>query len=83
MHLIASFGWTWEYIDDHMTIPRMTAINAVHKLRPPVYIVQDDLRRMIAGYLGVELDAKEAAAQDPNSSGRAADGSTLFDLFTS
>ncbi len=81
MHLIASFGWTWEYIDDHMTIPRMTAINRLQENRPPQYIALDDLRRMMAGYMDVKLDRAAPAAQDGVPTGYGADGTTLFDMF--
>ena len=82
MHLIASFGWTWEYIDDHMTIPRMTAVNKMQRERPPQYMVMDDLRRMVAGYMGVNLDAGKNEGQDSApADGYASDGTTLFDMF--
>lgn len=81
-HLAASFGWTWEYIDDHMTIPRMVAINAHQARRPPQYLAIDDIRRLLAAYMGVALDGGEAKV-DNNAlpEGYGADGTSLFDHF--
>lgn len=39
-------GWTWEYIDHHMTIPRLLSINQYHKESPPIHT-------MIASYFGI------------------------------
>lgn len=40
MHLLTCFpGWTWEYIDREMTIPRWRAIQAYQKAHPPLHIV--------------------------------------------
>ncbi len=38
-------GWTWEYIDDCMDLPRLSVIYKKWKRTPPVHI-------MIAAYLG-------------------------------
>ncbi len=40
-------GWTYEYIDDYLTIPRVLEINAYHKKNPPIHV-------MIANYLGIQ-----------------------------
>lgn len=77
---MASYGWKWEYIDDHMTIPRMVAINAHQARRPPQYVALDDLRSMLAAYLGVELGEAEAKPDVPLN-GYAVDGTSLFDHF--
>ena len=39
-------GWTWEYIDQNMTLPRLTALNKYWQKYPPVHC-------LIAAYLGV------------------------------
>ncbi len=36
MALIESFGWSWEYIDDEMTLPRLKAITARWSEVPPL-----------------------------------------------
>jgi hypothetical protein len=46
-HLIACTGWTWEYIDDHMTIPRLSAMTRYWNQNPPVHV-------LVAGYIGYE-----------------------------
>ena len=61
-------GWTWEYIDDFMTLPRLTAMYKHWEGSPPVHW-------MIAGYLGVKKD--KAAAAKPAEQ----DLSELFALF--
>lgn len=55
--LIARTGWTWEYIDEHMTIARLAEMTAFWKKNPPV-----DL--MVAAYLGIEN--KPAPKPDEN-----------------
>lgn len=42
---MAAFGWTWEYIDEFMTVPRLNAILKFWEHAPPVH-------QMIAGYFG-------------------------------
>lgn len=42
---MTSFGWSWEYVDEQMTLPRLYAIWKQWKRSPPVHL-------MIAGYLG-------------------------------
>ena len=79
-YLIDSFGWTWEYIDDHMTIPRMLAINSWQSKYRPQHLMLNDIRQMIAAYLGIDLEAA-AKPKDPNAAGVAEDGTTLFDMF--
>ncbi len=39
-HLLTCFpGWTWEYIDDHIDIPRIRALTSYWRLHPPLHIV--------------------------------------------
>lgn len=40
-------GWTWEYIDDHMTVPRLSTFTEYWKSHPPMHL-------LVAAYLGVE-----------------------------
>jgi hypothetical protein len=47
VHLLTCFpGWTWEYIDAQMTIPRLLAINEYQSNAPPLHI-------MVASYFGL------------------------------
>ncbi len=63
---MASFpGWTWEYIDEFVTLPRLAAINAYHALNPPVHL-------MIARYLGFGDSAKPTETAEG--------GLSLFDV---
>lgn len=56
-HLITCTGWTWEYIDDFMTVPRLKSLNLYWKIRPPVHV-------SVAGYLGIGKEEEKAAAVD-------------------
>jgi hypothetical protein len=67
-HLLTCFpGWTYEYIDDHMTIPRVLEINAYQAKCPPLHI-------MVAGYLGIGSKSSKPSETDEN-------GQSLFDLM--
>jgi hypothetical protein len=39
-HIIMATGWTWDYIDDFMTLPRLYAMHEYWKQWPPVHIIQ-------------------------------------------
>jgi hypothetical protein len=54
---MTTFGWTWEYVDDEMTLPRLHAIFRQWKRFPPVHI-------MVANYLGYK-DETPAQASGP------------------
>jgi hypothetical protein len=45
-HLIACTGWSWEYIDESITLPRLYAMNAYWAKNPPVHL----LLRQFFGY---------------------------------
>ena len=38
-------GWTWEYIDQNMTLPRLEDLNRYWAQYPPMH-------RLVAAYLG-------------------------------
>jgi hypothetical protein len=66
-HLLACFpGWTWEYIDEQMTIPRLEAITAYQREFPPQHV-------LIAAYLGAGKKAKTSEFTE--------DGQSVFDVF--
>lgn len=48
-----AFGWTWEYIDQNMTLPRLQSMNRYWKKFPPMHV-------LVAGYLGVGAFKEEA-----------------------
>jgi len=39
-------GWTWDYVENHMTIPRLKALHAEWQRVPPLSI-------MVAYFLGI------------------------------
>ena len=45
--LISQTGWTWEYIDAHMDIPRLIAMNRHWRQHPPLQV-------MVQNYLGIK-----------------------------
>ena len=51
--LITCTGWTWDYIDQHVTLPMVRALNASWSLLPPPALA---LRR-IGQALGVKAPA--------------------------
>lgn len=44
-HLATCFGWTWEYIDENMTMERLASCDLYWKESPPIHI-------LVAQYLG-------------------------------
>lgn len=48
-------GWTWEYIDDCMDIPRLDALNSAWSQYPPVHV-------SVAAYLGIGKQKNTAAS---------------------
>ena len=57
-HLIVYTGWTWEYIDAHMDVPRLLAMRRFWQKYPP-------LRDMVQAYLGIKtMSAKASSKQE-------------------
>jgi len=67
--LIACTGWTWEYIDNYMTIPRLSEMTDYWADYPPAHV-------MIAQYFGIGKSKDKPSEID-------GDGNSLFDLFPS
>lgn len=53
--MVSITGWTWEYIDAHMTLPRLYAMHRSWETLPPPAI---QLAR-IASFFGINLEPKE------------------------
>ncbi len=49
--MITCFGWTWEYIENNMDIPRLQAILSYQESNPPIH-------QMVAAYFGVGSSKK-------------------------
>lgn len=72
--MMAFPGWTWEYIDEWMTLPRLYAIFKYWgESRPPVHW-------MVAGFLGVK---RKPSAQDGQSDPDAGDVRALAESMMS
>ncbi len=72
--MIDAFGWTWEYIDEEMTLPRYQAI-CDHWARVPPLAVS---AAGIAQYLGA-IKSQQPAAKQPEE--RADNRQALLDMF--
>lgn len=66
-NLITITGWTWEYIDDFMNLPRLTALISYWRKHPPVHV-------LVAGLAGYK--AKEVSIEPPKN-----DLGELMDIF--
>ncbi len=55
--LIMVTGWTWEYIDEHMTLPRLYEMNDYWAKYPPVHL-------MLASFFGVTKQEKPLTGKD-------------------
>lgn len=55
--LITDTGWTWDYIDEYMTLPRAEALGALWATRPP-------LARAVAG-IAAALGVRPAERPQP------------------
>ena len=51
-------GWTWEYVGEHMTLPRLAALERYMKRHPPVNF-------LLASFLGHKPQAELVAPVDP------------------
>lgn len=45
-------GWTWEYIDDFMTLPRLFALSSYWQDSPPIHA-------MLASFFGIKKKEEE------------------------
>lgn len=50
-HVAAATGWTWDYISEHVDLPRLAALNDYWSVHPPVHV-------MVAAYLGIGAETK-------------------------
>jgi len=56
-HVIAVTGWTWDYIAEHVDLPRLEALNRYWTQLPPLHL-------MVAAYLGIKPKEKEPIIKD-------------------
>lgn len=55
--LACNQGWTWEYVDQNMDIPRLLAMNAYWAKHPPLHI-------MVQSYFGFKPQAASTVPSD-------------------
>ncbi|MBS0370204.1 MAG: hypothetical protein JSS57_13485 [Proteobacteria bacterium] len=56
-HVCASTGWTWDYVAEHVDLPRLEALNAYWADHPPLHV-------MVAAYLDIKPQPKQDAELD-------------------
>lgn len=78
--LILETGWTWEYVDEEMTIPRIMGFRAVWKQTPPLRVA---LAALLKGFGGGsdEVAAGSMARVGSSTSGAKRDLSSYIDAF--
>jgi hypothetical protein len=52
---MASYGWTWEYIDSNVTLPRLMAVLKYQANHRPVHV----LLGALAAHFGISLKADQ------------------------
>ena len=63
--LCMGFGWTWEYVDEFMTLPRLNGILKYWGKQPPLFL-------MVGWYLGIgDKDRGVKKAKDMTDSEKA------------
>lgn len=55
--IVTTTGWTWEYVDEFMTLPRLNELRQYWEKEPPVHV------SVAAYFLGKTEDS--ASPQDP------------------
>lgn len=55
--LCSATGWSWEYVDECVTLPRLYAFLDYWKLAPPV-------AESVAAFVGIKAPAPKQAAND-------------------
>ncbi|MDO5058585.1 MAG: hypothetical protein Q4D82_01425 [Neisseria sp.] len=58
-HVCASTGWTWDYVCNHIDLPRLQHLNRYWRQHPPLHI-------LAAAYMGFSApdEAEQAAEQE-------------------
>ncbi len=51
-------GWTWEYVEDNMTLPRLKTMNAYWKQNPP-------LHQLVKNFMGYKPPVEQAPLVEP------------------
>lgn len=60
-------GWSWEYIDDYMTIPRFIEMTAYWKSWPPTH-------QLVASFVGYKDGGGSSSKSSGGSSSKSSDG---------
>jgi hypothetical protein len=60
--LITVTGWSWEYIDEHMTLPRLAQLSAYWQNQPPTHMTS----AIMAGIKPRERSAEGMTAKVPD-----------------
>jgi hypothetical protein len=57
--VVASTGWTWDYVRDELDIPRLTALTEYWQQHPPLHLV-------VAAALGVKTGVEVEKPKPPD-----------------
>ncbi len=63
--LVTATGWTWEYIDETMTIPRLNGMRKYWESYPPTHI---STARLCMAYLDIKPADHQAEEWNPEES---------------
>ncbi len=50
-------GWTWDYIDWHVDLPRLSALSKYWLKHPPAHVALNDIRFMLEHVFHFEREA--------------------------
>lgn len=72
---MAAFGWTWEYVDDNMTLPRYYEISKQWEKWPPMHLA-------VLSYMGyADKDASTSSEESKHRGNNEASIADLQQLF--
>lgn len=58
-HVCQCLGWTWDYCDWHLDIPRLISLNRYWRNSPPVHL-------LVAAYMGIKPRESEVPPATPD-----------------
>jgi hypothetical protein len=58
-------GWTWEYVWENMTLPRLEVMNRLWKHCPPPNLSLAKLAALLSAFMGVHEPVKREPSEPP------------------
>jgi len=56
--VVACTGWTWDYIEDELDVPRLSALSSHWRSHPPTHV-------LVAAYVGFKAPQEDGVRNDP------------------